>query len=572
MKIDLYVNKIIEDTGLTRKEIQNLVEEKKEELKGLISDEGALFIIAKELGVDVKEGSKELLKEIEINVNDITQNMKNITLTGRIKEIYKVHNFNRKEGGSGNVGSFLLNDKTGDIRIVLWDDHIKIFENPIFNLNELIKIINGYAKKGRLGDIEIHIGRNSKIILAPEDVDYKKYEKIKSKIVTIRNINLNMKSISIEGKILQHFPIKEFTKKNDEKGRISSLFLMDSSASTIRITFWNEDTEKIKDVRINDYVSITNLNPRLNYLDSKIIDLHANNYTSITKQDKKIKIEENLIDKIKDLQNEKDLVSFQGVISSIDNLKNISLKSGEDISLLGFILSDDSDGIRVTIWRDKADEFSEILEMGMGVSLKNVLVKHNNFSGRKEISLINDSIIEIIDLKIKDIKEIKPIKKDRESNFKGTYSKISSINSSSVVEIKGFVATGIKNIIIYAACPICSKKVDNCTCNEKVDSQNRMIFNLIIDDESGTIRTTFFGDIAEKFIGEKTDIISQLKETPDFEKFLEEKSTELIGKDIIIKGRAKFSDFSASYEISVFDFQEVDVNEQLEKIIKEIEN
>ena len=80
MKTEVYVNKIIEGTGLTRKEIQNLVEEKKLELKGLISDEGALFIIAKELGVDVKNENNNVLKDIEINIADITLNMKNIIL------------------------------------------------------------------------------------------------------------------------------------------------------------------------------------------------------------------------------------------------------------------------------------------------------------------------------------------------------------------------------------------------------------------------------------------------------------------------------------------------------------
>ena len=66
MKTEAYINKIIEETGLTKKEIQRLVEEKKEELKGLISDEGALFIIAKELGVDVKEENKDLKSEIHL--------------------------------------------------------------------------------------------------------------------------------------------------------------------------------------------------------------------------------------------------------------------------------------------------------------------------------------------------------------------------------------------------------------------------------------------------------------------------------------------------------------------------
>ena len=99
-----------------------------------------------------------------------------------------------------------------------------------------------------------------------------------------------------------------------------------------------------------------------------------------------------------------------------------------------------------------------------------------------------------------------------------------------------------------------------------------MIINLIVDDGTGTLRTTFIGDIAEKFIGVETEKISQIKETPeDFEKFLESKSSEILGKDIIIKGRAKFSDFSNSYELSAYDFRDVSINEELERAMKKIE-
>ena len=183
VKTEVYINKIIEDTGLTRKEIQNLVGDKKNELKGLISDEGALFIIAKELGVDIKSENKELLKDIEISITDITQNMKNLTLFGRIKEIYNTNNFKKNDGTNGFVGSFLLQDSTGDARIVLWDDQVKIFNEPNFENNELVKIINGNAKKGRYGDIEIHVGRYGKVILSPDDVDYKKYPQISFKSI-----------------------------------------------------------------------------------------------------------------------------------------------------------------------------------------------------------------------------------------------------------------------------------------------------------------------------------------------------------------------------------------------------
>jgi replication factor A1 len=570
MKTEEYVNKIIEDTGLTRKEIQNLVEDKKNELKGLISDEGALFIIAKELGVDIKGENKDLLKEIEIFISDITQNMKNITLYGRIKEIYKVNSFERNDGSKGYVGSFLLHDNTGDARIVLWDNQVNIFTESNFEKNELVKIINGSAKTGRYGGIEIHVGSYGKVILSPEDADYKKYPKITYESINISDINLNLNSVSIEGKIIQLFPKKEFTRKDGELGRVQSLTLLDSTGS-IRITFWNEDTEKLKNFEINNAISLTNLNPRLSTLDSKTLELTANRNTIITKKTEDLDIKGKSIKTVKELQNRRGVVSFKGIITSVDNIKTITLKSGEDISLLGFIVSDDSDGIRVTLWGEDAEEYSKRLTVGQGLLLKNVIVKYSSFSSRNEISLINDSILELIDLEIKNLKSFELAGKERSTNFTGKYAKIDTINAPGIIEIKGFIAKDLNKINVYEACQSCARKIENCSCGKGDDTELRMIINLIIDDGTGTIRSTFMGEKAEKIIGVNTASIAQIKETPEFEKFLEKKSSEFLGKDIIIKGRAKFSDYSNQYEISVYDFRDINIDEELERVMKKIE-
>lgn len=570
MKTEVYINKIIENTGLTRKEIQDMVGDKKNELKGLISEEGALFIIARELGVDVKEENKELIQDIDIFISDISPNMKNINLVGRINEIHRVNKFNKTDGGVGYVGSFLLHDKTGDIRIVLWDDQVNIFNDNNFEINELVKIINGTARKGRYDELEIHIGRFGKIILSPDDIDYKDYPKIKFKLSNINEINLGLKSISIEGRIIQISPIKEFTKKDGELGRVGSLTLLDSTGDT-RLTFWNDDIEKIEKLEINDVITISNLTPRLNTYDSKSIDLYANRSSVVKKISKDIQIKGELVQNIGMLQNHKGIVSFKGKIISIDNLKTIESKSGETFSLLGFVVSDDTDGIRITIWREKAEEFSKKLSIGQGLLLKNVMVKYSSFSQRNEISLINESILELKEFEIENLKTIDVTKPNSRANFSGNYKKIDSINVPTNVELKGYIAKDLNNINIYEACIKCFKKVDNCTCNETNETEYRMIVNLLIDDGSGSIRVTFIGDIAEKFMMVKTEKLVQIKETPDFDKFMEKKSSELLGKDIIIKGKAKFSDYSNSYEIMAYDFKYLNVDEELEREIRKIE-
>jgi len=566
----LFINKIIEKTGLNKKDIEELVRKKKEELKGLISEEGALFVIAKDLGVDVREENKELLNEIDINISDITSNMKNLTLIGRIKDIYNIRTFNKKDGSEGHVGSFLLNDNSGDIRVVLWDDHVRILNNKEFVKNELVKIINGYAKQGINGRIEVQIGRLGKIIIAPEDVDVKKYPKIKDDLLKIEEVNLNQRSISLEGKIIQNFPIKEFTSKTGDLGKLCSIILADDTG-TIRITFWNEDATKIEAFTMGDHVIISSLNPKLNNLDNRTIDLNASRNTNVKKIKKEINLENNFVEKIKELQDKKNaIVTFNGIVSSVDNLKNITLKTEEIVSLLGFTVSDDTDFIRVTLWRDNAEEFSEVLKKGMGLRLKNVMTKYSNFSNRNEISFLKDSSLELIDLKIDNIKHHEIDSNKSKNIITGNYTKIDSINSPGYCEIKGFIAKEIKNITIYEACSKCFKKIENCNCEIKGTTLPRMILNLIIDDETGTIRTTFIGESAEKIIGYKTDKIFEMKDSSEFESFLDKKSSELLGKDIVVRGKIKYSDFTSSYELIADIYQEVNVSEELNRTAKEL--
>ncbi|MFW9771069.1 MAG: hypothetical protein ACFFEO_02710 [Candidatus Thorarchaeota archaeon] len=571
MKTDAYITKIIQDTGLTRSEIQNLVEEKKGELKGLITDEGALFLIAKDYGVDVRSENVDLLKDIEVNISDLSPNMKNLTIVGRIKDIYRIYDFERENEEKGYVGSFLLHDNTGEIRVVLWNEHVNIFNDENFRQNELVKILNGYTKEGKYG-LELHIGRLGKIILSPDDIDYKKYPKIKEMLIKINEINKNLSSVSIEGKIIKKFPVKTFNRNSGGIGNVGTVIVMDNT-STIRVTFWNDDVNKIDDIENGDYVLITSLRPRESNFTPNSINLHATRNTKITKKESNNNIEVKLSDNVKDIQKKENIASFKGIISSIEPLKTVKLKSGDELELLKFIVRDNTgldDYIRVTAWGEIARSVSEEISVKMGVLISNALLRYNNYSGRKEATIIDSTNLKQLDLDLPQVKSFKE-RTDMRGEFPSkNITKISGINKSGFFEIKGMIAKELTGINIYNACSKCLKKIENCSCEEQGDIKPRMIINLLIDDESGIIRTAFIGDLAEKLIGKQTEIIIKVMDTPDFEKILEKLSNNLLGKDIYIKGKAKYSDFTNSYELNAFDFQEIDVDYDLEQIINDI--
>jgi len=70
INIDDYLNKIIKCSGLSKEEVLQLAQKKREELNKLISDEAALFVIGKELGVDFKTVPKDKINVSALNPNN----------------------------------------------------------------------------------------------------------------------------------------------------------------------------------------------------------------------------------------------------------------------------------------------------------------------------------------------------------------------------------------------------------------------------------------------------------------------------------------------------------------------
>ena len=568
MTTEAYINKIMDETGLTPKEIQDLVNEKKAELKGLISDEGALLIIAKELMVDVKTQEKEYLNEIDLKVKDVSIGMKNITLTGRISEIYKIFSFNRSDGTEGQVGSFLLNDGSDAIKVVLWDDDTKVLKHENFIKNEIVKIYNAYAKKGRDGFVEVHIGKFGKIILSPEDIDHKSIPKVAENYINIEKVGSNLRSASITGKIIRITSISEFKKNDGTEGKVRSITMMDSTG-TVRVVFWNEDVDKIEGFKVGDNISITQLTPRVNNLNSDKYELVANRYSNLSKSKDFTEVKTELVDKIKDLQNKENIVSFKGVITSIDELREVSLKSNEKVPVLSFQVSDQTDNIRITAWRDNAIKLSKNIHLNQTILLKDVKIRNNERFNRKEATFLGISEIHNIDDEIKTIKPNRSKLVESSSDSQKTI-KIESIDKIGFFEIKANVVKDVdldKNeLFIYDACPTCSKKVGNCNCEVKKEPEKRIILKVILDDGTASIRATFFGDKAEKLLGMNAYEVAQ---TMDIGTIIK----NVAGKYLKVSGKAILNDFYETniYDLNVVDFEEINSNKEVNNLLQEIQ-
>jgi replication factor A1 len=285
ISVDELYQKLLE-SGISEAELEKQVQNKESEFGGFMSKQGILFIIAKENGIYVQspEISEQLYEEFEeeidydefsIQLSEIKDEMRNIVLLGKILQIFETRNFTRKDGTGGKVSSFLFGDNSETVKVVLWGDKADFSKNEYFRVNELIRIIGAYCKKGKDNNLEVHLGKRGKIILSPEipnknlrlmldsiKVKSQNGREIKSKSTSTSKIKDLVESFkyikTIQGQIkIEEF--KEINKKSGEKTFLLKILLSDDSA-TIRVLIWGMFAiECLKIITEYDTVVISNV-------------------------------------------------------------------------------------------------------------------------------------------------------------------------------------------------------------------------------------------------------------------------------------------------------------------------
>ncbi len=149
------IEKVKEQTGLSEEMIRAQISERTSRLGGLLSEEGAAYILASELGVKI---FPDLSRSMEIKVKNITSGLRNVELSGKVSRIFGVRSFN-KEGREGIVGSFILADETGEVRVAVWDKRAEWLNNKILEGSK-VRIRGAYCKENQ-GRMELHLNERS---------------------------------------------------------------------------------------------------------------------------------------------------------------------------------------------------------------------------------------------------------------------------------------------------------------------------------------------------------------------------------------------------------------------------
>lgn len=198
---EILIEKIKEKTKLSEQDVLQEIQERMNQLSGLISKEGAAHILANELGIKLSAPEGRIL------INALYAGMRAGEVLGRVAKKFDVREFQSGDR-KGKVGSFIIADETGTIRVTCWHDQTKEME-PLKE-NDVVSIVNGTVRENR-GALEVHLNEHTRLVQNPEG---KTVALMKQQLYAMRKaikeIAENQDNIELLGTIVQVYDIKFF--------------------------------------------------------------------------------------------------------------------------------------------------------------------------------------------------------------------------------------------------------------------------------------------------------------------------------------------------------------------------
>ena len=145
---------------LSREEVQRRIEEKKRTVgAGYLTDQGALFLVAGELGVSLRKSdasSDMTIKDLYIGANDVT-------VVARVLAVYPVSTFDKKDGGKGRYQRLALFDGKDSVRLTVWEESLEQVEKLGLGVDMPVRVANAYVKQGLDGKPNLNLGKRGRI-------------------------------------------------------------------------------------------------------------------------------------------------------------------------------------------------------------------------------------------------------------------------------------------------------------------------------------------------------------------------------------------------------------------------
>ncbi len=229
------ISKLLEKVPeLSRSVIEERINEKKEKVgAGYLTDQGAIFLVAADLGVSLEQAQKS-----EVAIKDLYIGAKEVTLESRVLNISPTKQFTKKDGSSFSLRTITVYDNNSTASVKLWDEKANLPGLEDLKPGDLIKIIKAYVKSDLTGAPTINIGSGASIETSESESDI---VSIDSKITDVSEISDDQRDLIVSGTLGSAMSLLEFTNSKGQPSKALKFRLRGENKNLVNVVLWGKD-------------------------------------------------------------------------------------------------------------------------------------------------------------------------------------------------------------------------------------------------------------------------------------------------------------------------------------------
>jgi replication factor A1 len=360
--------------GIAREQVLERLDREKRRTGGFISDETLLKVIAAEFGCEIPNGEATMPT---LSLADLIPSLNNVSAVGRVVAVFAPKTFSGNR--SGKFASLLITDKSGILRVVLWNDKTDLIESGKLKVGQVVRFCKAYTKEDRAGKVELHIGEKGEVEINPYDVQAKDYPTISKFATKIGELNADNKNrkVNIAGTVKRLFSASTFEREDSSSGKVMRFILADETGE-ISVVVWNEKVDALEKTLRNG-LQLQIVNAKVKKALGEGSEVHVDSVTYV----EAVESAEEML-RIADLKEGLSRVNVEGEIVTKPVLRNVKTSKEELLKVVSFELKDETGRIWVSAWRKHA-EMTGTLKQGARVIIKHAYVK-KGFGDQLEIS------------------------------------------------------------------------------------------------------------------------------------------------------------------------------------------
>ncbi|MDG6977487.1 MAG: hypothetical protein JRN58_00190 [Nitrososphaerota archaeon] len=243
---------------ISRESLMERIQEKRRTVgSGYLTDQGALFLVAGELGVGLQHmvTTDLTLKDLHLGANDIT-------VIARVLAVYPVTEFKKKDGsGVGHYRRVSLFDQSGVGRLTIWEDNEEAMRLAGISADTPVRVVSAYVKQGLDGKPNLNLGKRGRIEVITDS-------SLASRLAPLQLLTKQANQVRegeavpvVDGLAATDSRRSTFTRRDDgSAGSLTQFELKCPGEKTIRVVIW--DGVDLPDVRLGSKVRVTNLRQR----------------------------------------------------------------------------------------------------------------------------------------------------------------------------------------------------------------------------------------------------------------------------------------------------------------------